>query len=263
MFSSVRRHVTYANVVVTFALVFAMSGGAYAASKYLIASTKQISPKVLKSLVGKTGKAGAPGAQGPAGPAGPAGAGGAAGPAGEKGLQGTPGTSGESVTVKPASASECGEGGSSFTVAKKTEHVCNGSPWVAGGTLPSGKTEMGTFASVTVENGFKIVVGRPAISFGIPLSSAPTVAYVNPAGEEATTYNDGPENWSYAAPANCLGNVQEPKAKSGFLCIYANLNAESAEPEAQLAETFKAGAVMDFHGGLAGFAVSGTWAVTE
>jgi hypothetical protein len=45
-----RRHLTYANVAATLALVFSMSGGALAAKHYLIDSTKQISPKVLKSL---------------------------------------------------------------------------------------------------------------------------------------------------------------------------------------------------------------------
>jgi hypothetical protein len=57
-------------------LVFAMSGGALAATHYVITSKKQISPKVLKTLKGK------PGSRGPAGPAGAAGAAGAAGPAG-------------------------------------------------------------------------------------------------------------------------------------------------------------------------------------
>ena len=51
------------------ALVFAMAGGAAAASHYLITSSKQISPKVLKEL--KTpGAKGATGAAGPAGPTG-------------------------------------------------------------------------------------------------------------------------------------------------------------------------------------------------
>ena len=57
-----RRRLSYANVTATLALVFAMSGGAMAANHYLITSTKQINPKVLKKLTGKTGKTGATGA---------------------------------------------------------------------------------------------------------------------------------------------------------------------------------------------------------
>jgi hypothetical protein len=71
-----RRRLSYANVTATLALVFAMSGGALAANHYLITSTKQINPSVLKKL---TGKAGATGPGGPAGPSGPQGPGGAPG----------------------------------------------------------------------------------------------------------------------------------------------------------------------------------------
>lgn len=53
-----RRHLTYANVAATLALVFAMSGGALAASHYVITSTKQIKPSVLKELKGKPGPPG-------------------------------------------------------------------------------------------------------------------------------------------------------------------------------------------------------------
>ena len=73
MFSRARKRLTYANLALTFVLIFSMSGGAYAASKYMITSTKQIKPSVLKSLQGKsgaTGKMGATGSQGPAGPQG-------------------------------------------------------------------------------------------------------------------------------------------------------------------------------------------------
>lgn len=45
-----RRHLSYANVVATVALVFAMSGGALAAAHYLITSTSQIKPSVLRTL---------------------------------------------------------------------------------------------------------------------------------------------------------------------------------------------------------------------
>jgi hypothetical protein len=99
MFSLIRKRFTYANVAVTLALVFAMSGGAYAASRYVITSTKQISPKVLKSLRGNVGANGAQGPAGPTGSAGPAGAQGPAGLVGNTGSPGTPGANGESVKV--------------------------------------------------------------------------------------------------------------------------------------------------------------------
>lgn len=45
-----RKHLTYANVAATFALVFAMSGGALAAKHYLLNSVAQINPRVVESL---------------------------------------------------------------------------------------------------------------------------------------------------------------------------------------------------------------------
>jgi hypothetical protein len=77
----IKDKLTYTNVTATLALVFAMSGGALAATHYLITSKKQISPKVLKDLkgnkgaAGKTGAAGTPGAQGVPGKEGPQGPG--------------------------------------------------------------------------------------------------------------------------------------------------------------------------------------------
>jgi hypothetical protein len=87
-----RRRLSYANVTATLALVFAMSGGALAANHYLINSTKQINPKVLKKLKGSrgpTGAAGAPGATGPSGKNGTNGSAGANGKNGETGPAGT------------------------------------------------------------------------------------------------------------------------------------------------------------------------------
>jgi hypothetical protein len=78
-----RRHITYANIAATLALVFAMSGGALAAKHYLINSTSQISPKVLRHLKGHDGapgRAGIQGREGVAGKQGPAGKDGAPGP---------------------------------------------------------------------------------------------------------------------------------------------------------------------------------------
>jgi hypothetical protein len=81
------RRLTYANVAATLALVFAMSGGALAASHYLINSTKQINPKVLKKLRGARGAAGAAGQRGATGALG------ATGKEGTPGKEGPPGAS--------------------------------------------------------------------------------------------------------------------------------------------------------------------------
>lgn len=91
-----QKRLTYANVVATLALVFAMSGGAVAASHYLITSTKQISPKVIKKLKGK------------AGPQGPAGKAGAAGQAGQTGKEGPAGQNLTAETPLPSGHSESG-----------------------------------------------------------------------------------------------------------------------------------------------------------
>jgi hypothetical protein len=62
------------NVVAWLALFVALGGTSLAASNYVINSTKQINPKVLKKLKGNRGARGAPGAKGPAGAPGAAGA---------------------------------------------------------------------------------------------------------------------------------------------------------------------------------------------
>ena len=83
---------TYANVAATLALVLSMSGGALAASKYVINSKKQINPKVLKALKGTQGTRGGAGATGATGPQGKEGPGGSQGPEGKQGPQGEAGT---------------------------------------------------------------------------------------------------------------------------------------------------------------------------
>jgi hypothetical protein len=191
MFSGVRRRMTYANVAATVAVVFAMSGGAYAASKYLITSTKQIKPSVLASLKGKAGANGAAGAQGPAGPQGPAGAGGAKGEPGPQGSQGKEGPAGKDGT----------NGTTGFTE-----------------TLPSGKTLKGEWdVSGYVAEELNFV--QNSVSFGIPLEEEPVTHYIK--AKEAT-------------PAGCTGNVEEPGAEKGNLCIFASREHdifESTEPE--------------------------------
>ena len=140
MFSTLRKrlHVSPTTVIATLALVFAMTGGAYAANKFLITSTKQISPKVLKALKGASGKNGA---AGPAGPAGPAGAGtaGAAGPQGPAG---------------PAGAAAKGDNGAPGAEGKEGKEGKPGKDGTTGFTefLPSGETETGTWGGNRSEN---------------------------------------------------------------------------------------------------------------
>ena len=64
------------------ALVIAMTGTAFGAKRYLVKSTKQISPSVLKKLKGNQGATGAQGARGEVGPAGATGGTGPTGPRG-------------------------------------------------------------------------------------------------------------------------------------------------------------------------------------
>jgi hypothetical protein len=235
MFSMIRKRFTYANVAVTLALVFAMSGGAYAAGHYLITSTKQISPKVLSALKGRSG---ANGETGPAGSAGPAGPTGSAGPAGVKGETGPVGPEG------PAGKGEKGEKGPA------------GSPWTAGGTLPEGATETGAWSTYTKQ---AESLGVVAISFPIPLASAP-------AFEVATNYIPTKES----PTTQCPGTAAEPKASPGNLCVYAG---EDENHEIYIFHTYnptgeggqdpgKTGVVFAFLGGEKFGLAYGTWAVT-
>ena len=201
MFSWIRRRLTFANIAMTLALVFAMSGGAYAANKYLITSTKQIKPSVLKQIKGKAGANGAQGTTGPAGAQGPQGSVGAQGPQGPAGAAGKDGAPGKD--------------------GKEGKTGKEGSPWTAGGTLPSGKTEKGTWnlgpvtaASLPPFIGEFRVVGAPAASFAVPLAGA--------LDEEHVHYIKENE----AAPSGCgTGTVSEPTAETGNLCVYAGAEA--------------------------------------
>jgi hypothetical protein len=93
MFYKLQRHMSYANIVATLALVFSMSGAAWAAKHYLITSKAQISPKVIAALRGKRGSEGPAGPEGAIGPSG-FGAQGLQGPTGLRGVTGEAGSTG-------------------------------------------------------------------------------------------------------------------------------------------------------------------------
>jgi collagen triple helix repeat protein len=211
MFSAIRSRISPAVVVATVALVFAMSGGAYAAKRYLITSTKQISPSVLKSLKGASGKNGANGGAGAQGAAGAKGSDGATGLAGATGTAGVNGTNG--VDGKAGKEGKEGE---------------EGSPWTAGGTLPSGKSETGAWASQQ----FKAAEGNSTstISFSIPLAAAlgkEGVHYVTSVEVE----HGGPE------VKDCPGTVEDPQADVGNLCLYQGGTNEAEEPGEEIKVT--------------------------
>jgi hypothetical protein len=114
----VRRRLSYANVTASLALFFAMSGGALAARHYLLNSTKQISPKVLRALKGNTGRPG---------PEGKAGQEGKAGKEGPEGKAGKEGPAGPYPTVLASGATESGAWGAGRTAAGAETYDAAGS----------------------------------------------------------------------------------------------------------------------------------------
>jgi hypothetical protein len=259
MLKAIRKRITPSAAIATLALVLAMTGGAYAAKKYLITSTKQISPSVLGALKGKPGPAGAPGAggvgsAGPAGPQGPAGGGGAkgeTGPSGSPGPQGAKGEPGE--RGEPGEKGEAGEPGPEG----KAGFVK---------TLPHGETETGTFATSfsKVTEAFTPV----AISFPIPLP----IALEGGATHHVTLE----EQEKHTGPPQCTGSVAKPTAEKGNLCVYEGkpvepvgttqlIIAQITRATAQSEEgTGTAGAVLDvsYEGPAETAYLAGTWAVS-
>ncbi|HEV2924415.1 MAG TPA: collagen-like protein [Solirubrobacteraceae bacterium] len=274
----IRKRLTYANTAATLALLFAMTGGAYAANHYLINSTKQISPKVLKALKGNSG------ANGPAGPAGSAGPAGVAGPKGETGAggpAGPAGPAGTSVTAKALSASEaaCGKlGGGEFKAGSTTTFACNGEKGKEGKegkegpagpegvcstsacTLPKGVTETGTWmirGTDSAEEELKFT----NISFPIPLKAKPTNVLIGIKG---------------AATVECPGSVEKPEAIEGKICFYegATLVHKGGLKEALIPLDLKGSTTVETSGALIAMetkkpttvgeevSAEGTWAVT-
>lgn len=183
-----RRRLNYANVTATLALVFSLTGGALAASHYVINSTSQINPRVLKQLMRKTGTAGAVGAQGGAGPAGKDGADGKQGPAGIQGASGDEGTPGTEGKQGPA-----GKEGAAGTAGPLPV------------ALPSGRTLKGTFGgsgAVVTESNNAVEL---TISYPFPLAASPAAEVVEEGGSPTGA---------------CPGTAAAPSAGAGHLCVY-------------------------------------------
>jgi hypothetical protein len=244
-------------IVAVIALVLALTGAAFAAGKLTSTQKKEVEKiaKKFAGKNGAPGAPGAQGAAGANGKDGANGANGesvtlaAAGACtnggtkltvgavskevcnGENGAQGEPGEGGKSVTVTEFAGNAepighpCHEhGGQTVQVEGSNEKrfVCNGSPAEFPTTLPSGRSLVGQWGSI-VNNadvnffGESVGLGSDAVTFPIPLASAPTPHYINEEGKEVK--EDGSEVTSTA----CTGSAAAPTATSGNLCVYASL----------------------------------------
>jgi Collagen triple helix repeat (20 copies) len=238
--SALRSRFGIPGVISVIALVFAMFGGAYAASnpgggKATASAKGKQGPPGPRGKPGKAGLAGPAGPTGPVGPAGPAGpkgdtgavgAVGPAGPKGEEGEEGEPGPPGPS----------CNELGECL--------------------LPSEATETGMWsANSTGETAFLEV----SISYPLRLSqgSAPSAHFVTKAEAESPT-----------PPAECPGDLEHPKAAPGNVCLYENgfFSANAGLPAALGFGIYDvtSGLPLKFPAKEAGKEVktSGSWAVT-
>jgi Collagen triple helix repeat (20 copies) len=210
MYQRLRKHISPATVLAFVALVFALTGGAFAATgggsgspsrATTLATAAKAKPKAKTGPRGPAGPRGATGATGAAGPAGaagptgPAGAGGAKGESGAAGPQGAQGSQGEKGE-KGAEGEQGPAGTTGFTK-----------------TLPSGETETGTFAALILPHDVEANASEAysPISFSIPLKTglgAKNIHYVTTVEQTAKTQ------------AECPGTAEEPKAVKGDLCIY-------------------------------------------
>jgi hypothetical protein len=218
MISRIRAQLGHAGLVVAIvALVAALAGGAYAASGGLTGKQKKEVEKIAK----KVGKPGAPGAPGTAGANGKDGANGANGKDGVNGTPGAPGANGKSVATgtEPVATGNCGGRGGSWVEVEGSasrKFACNGqegSPWTAGGTLPSEATETGIF-TMKLNGGAEEYL---PISFPIPLSEE--------AAEDTAVHH-----WVEGGiqDAQCTGTVLNPTAAAGSLCVYIGVAGEGS-----------------------------------
>ena len=223
MLAPLRNRFGIPGVISVIALVFAMFGGAYAATaskrhhkkggavvavakRYSKAFSKRYS-KVFSQRFAKPGETGPAGPQGPKGDTGAKGDTGTIGPEGPEGPKGEKGDTGE--------AGAC----------SVQEPEC---------ALPPGATETGTwlfgpYPDLEKYPGKNTGVKTP-LSFPIPLEVGPTPHLVLNNGKEMNEEFEEIEN-----PPACPGSVTAPSAEPGQLCIYAKSDLFSpATPTASI-----------------------------
>jgi hypothetical protein len=292
MLSAIRKQLNPATVMAFVALVFAMTGGAFAVTGHgggsgsgsratLTATVAKAKKKDKSAPVGKPGPRGPAGPAGSQGPAGPAGAQGPAGGKGENGTagaNGTAGTNGASVTSTPLGVGNehCKEGGNEFVSASGASYACNGKagvkgatgePWTPNNTLPSKATETGSWAIGTTP--LNVTTGAVFIplSFPVRLGASLEGSHVHFIEEGVVEHGTGVPPTECGTPA---GTAEEPEASPGNLCVYEAsvtnlrfnkiLKASIRVPEAGAST---AGAVLKMNPEEEEAYGWGTWAVTE
>ena len=247
MFSKIRRklHITPSGVIAIIALVFAATGGAFAASSHGGGSSPSKATASVSRATGGPGalnlattakkkpKAKAP-ARGPAGPAGKngtngtngaPGATGPAGPAGTAGATGATGTGTEGHEGKEGKAGAEGKEGKQGVIHPHEK-------------LPSKATETGSWSLSVGEAEADNV--DTSISFTIPLATAlpaEDVHYVNEEGKEEVTFNGSA--FEAVATSDCPGTTAEPAASPGNLCVYQqDVPIPAVREEKGIAENF-------------------------
>lgn len=297
MFSSLRNHFGIPGVIAVVALVFAMIGGAYAASDNsgdvtasakrqakrgggVAAQSKKFS-KVFSKRFSKlfSQRFATPGPAGPQGPAGANGNDGANGQNGADGQNGTNGTDGadgldgadgNSVILVNESPSSCpGEEGFTYEVegSGAENEVCSSAG--GGGGLPetlgSGETETGSWSLPAGSAGSTF-----AVSFPVPLAAELDESHWKYVPKEGTPPAEC-ENEAHAGSAS----PANPEADPGYICVYAatgSIGSNLLAVRKSTADAFvggggasKAGAILlageTVTGGGAGY-FAGTWAVT-
>jgi hypothetical protein len=294
MLSAIRKQLNPATIMAFVALVFAMTGGAFAVTGHgggsgsgshatLTATVAKAKKKDKSAPVGKPGPrgpAGPAGSQGPAGSAGAQGAAGAKGENGTAGANGTAGTNGASVASTPLGVGNehCKEGGNEFVSASGASYTCNGKagvkgatgePWTPNSTLPSKATETGSWAIGDTPSNVSTEAVFVPLSFPVRLGASLEASHVHFIEEQG---GDWVENGTGVPPTECgtpAGTAEEPEASPGNLCVYETRVTGIALDKIRKAGTFReevgastAGAVLIMNPGeeAHGF---GTWAVTE
>jgi hypothetical protein len=270
MFSFLRDRLGIPGVISIIALVFAMIGGAYAASNSNEGRAGEGRASEGRADAGRATASAKKAKQGPRGPKGKTGATGPAGPAGAKGDTGAAGANG-----KDGAPGQQGSQGNEGEPGEPGEPGPEGDPWTAGGTLPPGATEVGAFA-LHEYGAVEFQSIDTAISFPIPLAEALGEPEVHMVGKAEWNHEGGPPG---TVPTACKvsgveGTPSNPLAQPGHLCVYVAYNEgvhpipvftaiEKVVPPPPVKGASTSGAVLLFLKSGGGPAVaSGTFAVT-